>query len=94
MGIENRLRRLEQEAHAASDSCPQCNGLIIYEEIAEDGTVSYPHGEPCPACDSRGSGRKIGRIVIDQRRPEGGTERDPSRGMGGVYEIVEDLSES
>ena len=93
MGIEDRLRRLEQEVHAASDSCPQCNGLIIYEEIAEDGTVSYPNGEPCPACDSHGAGGQIGRIVIDQRGPEGGTERDPSLGMGGVY-VVEDLSES
>lgn len=94
MGLRDRLRRLEQEAHAAPDTYPQCNGLIIYEEIAEDGTVSYPHGEPCPACNSRGSGGKIGRIVVDRRGSEGGTERDPSLGRGEVYEIVEDPSES
>jgi hypothetical protein len=70
MGIENRLRRLEQEVHAAPNSCPQCNGLIIFEEIAEDGTVSYPHGEPCPACDSRGAGGRIGMITISPLDPD------------------------
>jgi hypothetical protein len=29
--------------------------VIICEEIAEDGTNSYPHGEPCSVCDSQGS---------------------------------------
>ena len=74
MGIEDRVRRLEKQAHAggAFDSCPQCNGFIILEEIAEDGTVTYPHGEPCPACGSEGSAGeagagRIGRITVDAR---------------------------
>ncbi len=75
MGIEHRLRRLERSAHAAiGDTCPQCNGFIILEEIAEDGTVTYPHGEPCPACGSwasegSASGR-IGRITVSQARED------------------------
>ncbi len=71
MGLEDRIRRLERRfGQPESPACEECGGRIIYEEIAEDGTVTYPHGEPCPLCDSRGSGGWIGRIVIDRRRPE------------------------
>jgi hypothetical protein len=78
VGLKDRIRRLENRGGVQEPpACEECGGFIIYELIAEDGTVTYPHGEPCPLCDSRGSGGRIGRIVIDRRRPEDKPE-DPN----------------
>jgi uncharacterized OB-fold protein len=46
--------------------------VIIFEEIAEDGTVTYPHREQCTVCGSRGSeaGGRVGRITVDRRDSE------------------------
>ncbi len=71
MGLEDRIRRLERRfGQHDPPACEECGGRIIYEVIAEDGTRSYPSGPPCEACDSRGSGGRIGRIIIDRRRDE------------------------
>ncbi len=74
MGMRERIRRLERPRDP--DQCPACNDVIIYEELQEDGTVTYPFGEPCEACGSRGASGRIGRIVVDMRdwhedEPEG-----------------------
>ncbi len=93
MGLKDRIRRLEGPRRP--ERCPECGDRIITEEIAEDGTVTYPFGEPCGACGSRGdaaSGR-VSRIVVDMRRredrPEG--ERGFTLDLGGAP--PEDLSE-
>ncbi len=71
MGLEDRIRRLERRfGQPDPPACEECGGKIIYEIREADGTVTYPHGEPCPLCDSRGSGGRIGRIIIDRRRDE------------------------
>ena len=77
MGLKDRTRKLEQRAYGGPEPpCPECGGRIIFEEIAEDGTVTYPEGEPCPACDSWPPDGRIGRIIVDLRsredRPDAG----------------------
>ena len=89
MNIKGRIQKLEEKRRNGPDPlCEECASVIIYEEIAEDGTVTYPHGEPCPVCDSRGSGGRIGRIIVDARAPE---DRPEKRGfkleLGDVYQI-------
>ena len=89
MSIKGRIQKLEEKWRNGPDPlCEECTSVIIYEEIAEDGTVTYPSGEPCPVCDSRASGGRIGRIVVDARAPE---DRPEKRGftleLGDVYQI-------
>ena len=56
MGLKGRVRKLEVKRRSAPEPpCPECSGQIIYEEITEDGTITYPGGGPCPACDSNGA---------------------------------------
>jgi hypothetical protein len=68
--LNRRLRRLEQEANMVPDSCPECGNRIIFEEVALDGTVSYPDGPPCSECGSRAAGGRIGTIVIATLDPD------------------------
>ncbi len=69
--MKDRIRRLENRGGVQEPpTCEECGGFIIYEEIAADGTVSYPAGPPCETCGSQGSAGWIGRIVIDRRRDE------------------------
>jgi hypothetical protein len=83
MGLKGRIRKLEEERRSASETpCEACGGVIIIEEIQPDGSVRYPHKEPCSVCGSRGSTRAISRIVIDARGSEG------KSGRGNVYELV------
>ncbi len=62
MGLRGRLQRLE--GRIQPKACPECGDRIILEEHHEDGTVSYPLGEPCEACGSEGAPGQIGRIVV------------------------------
>ena len=88
VSIKSRIRRLEEKRRNSPKlPCEECHGLIIYKEIAEDGTSTHPYGGPCPTCDSRGTGRRIGRIVADMRGWEDRTERGGPLGLGEVYEI-------
>ena len=82
MGLKGRIRKIEERRRGRPNPpCEECGGVIITEEIAEDGTVTYPDRKPCPVCGSRGSAGQIGRIVVDMRRREGET------GRGDVYQI-------
>jgi hypothetical protein len=75
VSIKGRIRKLEEKRRNGPDPlCEECVGEVIIEEIAEDGTVTYPHGEPCPVCGSHGSEGRIGRIVVDAREQKGGTK--------------------
>lgn len=67
MGLRDRTRRLEKRMGLRDKDkpCPECGGRIVYEEILEDGTVTYPQGEPCEACGSGGWGGAPGRIVVE-----------------------------
>lgn len=60
MGLRARTRRLEKRMGLRDKDkpCPECGGRIVYEEILEDGTVTYPQGEPCEACGRGGVGRR------------------------------------
>ncbi len=56
MRLRGRIEKLEERAYGGpKPPCPACGGRIFFEEIAEDGTVSYPQGGPCEACGSRGT---------------------------------------
>ncbi len=48
MSLKNRLKRLE--GPRGPDRCPACNGKLVFVEEHEDGTETYPGGEPCPEC--------------------------------------------
>ena len=77
MGLKERMRKLEEKSWGGPEPpCPECNGRVILEEIAEDGTSTYPEREPCEACGSRGSGGRIGRIIVDNRDPEDRPEEE------------------
>jgi len=65
MGLRNRIRRLEARLETDPERCPECNGKIVIEEHREDGTVTYPSGLPCSACDNiRPDGVGVGKIVV------------------------------
>ena len=65
MGLRDRIRRLERRLEIGPERCPECNGKIVMEEHREDGTVTYPSGLPCSACDNiPPDGRGIGKIVV------------------------------
>jgi hypothetical protein len=73
VGLNGRVKKLEEKAWGGPQPpCEACGGLIIYEEIAEDGTVTYPRGKPCTVCGSQGNAAdgRIGRITVDMRGPE------------------------
>jgi hypothetical protein len=83
VGLKGRIRRNEVRRRGRPEPpCEECGGIIITEEITPDGTVTYPHREPCPACGSRGYDGIIGRIVVDMRGREGESDR------GDMYELV------
>lgn len=62
MGLKDRIRKLE--GPRGPERCPECAGRIILKEYHEDGTVTYPHGEPCEECGSRPPGAIIGIIEV------------------------------
>ncbi len=79
MGLKARLTRLEGP-QGPEDWCPECGGKIIYEEIAEDGTVTYPGGEPCAVCGSAPPWPgAITRIVVDMRDRAGDDDEDDGK---------------
>ncbi len=74
MGLKDRIMRLE--GPRGPRRCPECAGRIIEEHHHEDDTVTYPFGEPCGACGSRGAAGRICRIVVDMRDPKDRPEDD------------------
>ena len=75
MGLRHRTRRLEKRAGLDKDGpCSECGGRIVYAEHRLDGTVTYPLGGPCSACENRpadGSIRLIRVMLSDGASPEG-----------------------
>lgn len=69
MGLKGRVRRLEGPREP--ERCPECGDRIVYVEHHEDGTTTYPFGEPCGACGSRPPGGGIGIMEVC---PTGGSE--------------------
>jgi hypothetical protein len=83
MGLKGRIRKLEEEKRNPPEApCEECGGVILTEEIMEDGSVRYLDREPCLVCGSRGSAEVIGRIVVDTHG------REDERGRGDMYELV------
>jgi RNA polymerase subunit RPABC4/transcription elongation factor Spt4 len=77
VGLKDRILRAERRAGIDKESaCEVCNGVIITEEIDENGVSTYPGREPCPVCDSKGADGWIGRIVVDMRDPEDRPEEE------------------
>lgn len=70
------------EASSSKDRCPDCGGLVIFEELYPGGEVRYPFGPPCKTCGSKGTDGKPGKIIVDmtgsQDRPrdDGDTRGD------------------
>ncbi len=82
-GLRRRIRAAEERASAGPmPPCPACGDRIIEEEIRKDGTVTYPFGEPCEACDSYPPDGRISRIVLDWRDPK---DRPPEDGREVVW---------
>ena len=53
MGLRDRTKGLERRTGLNRPKpCPECGGRIIYVEHHEDGSVTYPVGEPCAVCES------------------------------------------
>jgi hypothetical protein len=77
MAFRDRMRRIERRLGLdRTPRCEACGGRAVIEEIAPDGTVSYPFGPPCPVCGSSGSGRGVTWLTYDMRAPEDRPEED------------------
>ncbi len=76
--LRRRIRAAEERAYGGPrPPCPKCGGLIVLEEIGEDGTSVFPHGGPCEACGSAPPWPgAITRIVVDMRDPKDVPEED------------------
>jgi hypothetical protein len=87
VGLKGRVRKLEKKRRNTPEPpCKECGGRIICEEILPDGSVRYPHKEPCPACGSHGSGGRIDRIIVDMRDPEDRLEERGETSDRGTHE--------
>ena len=76
MGLKDRIARAERRLGLQDGElpCEACGGRVVIEEIAPDGTVSYPSGQPCPECGSSGTEGEICWLTYDMRACEDRTE--------------------
>jgi len=60
VGLKDRIARAERRLGLDGEPpCKACGGLVVIEEIAPDGTVTYPLAQPCPVCNSSGPGGRV-----------------------------------
>ena len=58
--MKDRIARAERRLGLDGEPpCKACGVLVVIEEIAPDGTVTYPLAQPCPVCNSSGTGGRV-----------------------------------